>query len=73
MDPVPRQAGVSSYTAAGLPGHHAGFGEQAYAGYAGAAAGAYGAGGAAPRKAIPDWLRDEMKKRNLDGSSGAEP
>ena len=53
------QAAASSYQPAGVAA--AGFGE-----------GAYGAdGGAAPRKAIPDWLRDEMRKRNLEGASGA--
>ena len=27
-----------------------------------------GAGAAAPKKAIPEWLRDEMKKRVIDSS-----
>ena len=27
--------------------------------------------GAAPKKAIPEWLRDEMKKRVLDGSGAS--
>jgi hypothetical protein len=29
---------------------------------------ATGAGATAPKKAIPEWLRDEMKKRVLDSS-----
>ena len=56
-----------------MPGQLAGFGEQPGFGTGyGAAAGAYGAAGSTPRKAIPDWLRDEMKKRNLEGTPGVE-